>query len=79
MLHTSCLYIKIYKNIKNIKNEESRDAWSNHQKISFVDSLAIPTSPNIVNVFVSRSCSFTFCQVLNLMVTYMSSAHIQRH
>ena len=27
----------------------------------FVDSLAIPTSPNIVNVFVS--CSLTFCQV----------------
>ena len=29
--------------------------------VVFVDSLAIPTSPNIVNIFVS--CSFTFCQV----------------
>ena len=41
--------------------------------MGFFYSLTIPTSNNIVNIFVS--CSLTVCQV---MVTRMSSAHIHR-
>ena len=40
--------------------------------VVFVNSLAIPTSANIVNFF---SCSLTFCEV-KLIVTRISFAHI---
>ena len=41
----------------------------------FVDSLAIPTSPNIVNVFSLVSLLFVKCK----WWIHMPSAHIHRH